>query len=131
MSLIKRRRHKAEINIVPLVDVLMVLIFFFLMTMQFKNEDVLNITPPKIETAGENQLTNQILIAVSPEGEFYLNNQLVTTATLQEALKIAGENDSEQPVLLVSDEETPLKYVTQVMDICRKNQLNKIKLKSR
>ncbi len=131
MSLIKRRRHKAEINIVPLVDVLMVLIFFFLMTMQFKNEEVLNITPPKIETAGENQLTNQILIAISPDGEYYLNNQLVTQDTLEQALEIAGENDEDQPILLVSDQETPLKYVTQVMDMCRKNQLNKIKLKSR
>lgn len=131
MSLVKRRRHKAEINIVPLVDVLMVLIFFFLMTMQFKNEDVLNITPPKIETAGENQLTNQILIAVGPEGELFLNNQPVTDEVMAEALKIAGENDADQPILLVSDEETPLKHVTRVMDLCRKNQLNKIKLKSR
>jgi len=131
MSLVTRRRHKAEINIVPLVDVLMVLIFFFLMTMQFKNVDVLNITPPKIETAGENQLSDQILIAVSPKGEFYLNYQEIKVDTLDEALKIAGQNNPDQPVLLVSDEETPLKYVTQIMDMCRKNQLNKIKLKSR
>ena len=131
MSLIIRRRHKTGINIVPLVDVLMVLIFFFLMTMQFKNVEVLNITPPKIETAGSNQLTDQILIAVSPKGELYLNNQPVTEAILRNALKLAGENNADQPVLLVSDEETPLKYVTQVMDWCRGNQLNKIKLKSR
>jgi biopolymer transport protein ExbD len=131
MSLIRRRRHKAGINIVPLVDVLMVLIFFFLMTMQFKRVDVLNITPPKIETAGENQMTDQILIAVSPTGEFYLNNQLVDAAVLEQALQLAGQQDAEQPILLVSDEETPLKFVTQVMDLCRKNQLNRIRLKSR
>lgn len=131
MSLIKRRRHKAGINIVPLVDVLMVLIFFFLMTMQFRNMDVLNITPPKIETAGENQLTDQILIAVSPEGDFFLNNQLVTEQVLTQALTIAGEQNPDQAILLVSDEETPLKYVTRVMDLCRQNKLNKIRLKSR
>ncbi len=131
MSLIKRRRHKAGINIVPLVDVLMVLIFFFLMTMQFRNMDVLNITPPKIETAGENQLTDQILIAVSPEGDFFLNNQLVTEQVLIQALTIAGEQNPDQAILLVSDEETPLKYVTRVMDLCRQNKLNKIRLKSR
>ncbi|MEQ9825532.1 MAG: biopolymer transporter ExbD [Puniceicoccaceae bacterium] len=131
MSLIKRRRHKAGINIVPLVDVLMVLIFFFLMTMQFRNMDVLNITPPKIETAGENQLTDQILIALSPEGDFFLNNQLVTEQVLIQALTIAGEQNPDQAILLVSDEETPLKYVTRVMDLCRQNKLNKIRLKSR
>jgi biopolymer transport protein ExbD len=131
MSLITRRRRKAEINIVPLVDVLMVLIFFFLMTMQFKNVDVLNITPPKIETAGQNQLTDQILIAVSPEGILYLNNQEVDEATLKSALEFAGDRNPDQPVLLVCDQETPLKFVTSVMDWCRSNQLNKIRLKSR
>ena len=131
MSLIVRRRKKADFNIVPLVDVLMVLIFFFLMTMQFKNVDVLNITPPKIETAGSNALTDQILIAISPEGDYYLNNHKIDPEPLEAALKIAGENNPDQPVLLVSDEETALKYVTQVMDWCRANKLNKIKLKSR
>jgi len=43
MSVIpKRRRRKAEINIVPLVDVLVVLIFFFLVSMQFRNLNLLN-----------------------------------------------------------------------------------------
>ncbi len=129
--LVGKRRKKGEINIVPLVDVLMVLIFFFLMTMQFKHVDVLNITPPQIETAGRNMVTDQILIAVSPEGEFYLNNTLVTGEVLEQALQIAGDANPEQPVLLISDEETPLKHVTQVLDWCRANQLNKIRLKSR
>jgi biopolymer transport protein ExbD len=131
MSLLRRRRRKADINIVPLVDVLMVLIFFFLMTMQFRNVDVLNITPPKIETAGANRMTDEILIAISPEGDYFLNNQPVPGDVLKEALRIAGEANPEQPVLMVSDEETPLKYVTQVMDWSRSSGLNRIRLKSR
>jgi biopolymer transport protein ExbD len=35
------------------------------------------------------------------------------------------------PILLVADEEVPLKHVTSVMDVCRSNQLNKIRLQSR
>ena len=131
MSLIRKSRKKAEINIVPLVDVLMVLIFFFLMTMQFRNVNVLNITPPEIQTAGKNLLNEQILIGISTEGQFYLNNQEVPEAVLKEALKIAGETNAEQPVLLVSDEETPLKHVTKVLDMCRSNKLNRIRMKSR
>lgn len=131
MSLIRKSRKKAEINIVPLVDVLMVLIFFFLMTMQFRNVNVLNITPPEIQTAGKNLLNEQILIGISMEGQLYLNNQEVPEAVLKEALKIAGEANAEQPVLLVSDEETPLKHVTKVLDMCRSNKLNRIRMKSR
>lgn len=131
MSLILRRRRTPVINIVPLVDVLTVLLFFFLVTMQFKQVSSLNITVPKIETAGENEITEQIVIALSPEGEFYLNDQPVEKVQLENAVKLAGELTPDMPVLLIADEDVPLKHVTEVMDICRSSQLNKIRLQSR
>ena len=126
-----RRRRRPTINIVPLVDVLTVLLFFFLVTMQFKQVSTLNITMPKIETAGENEIEERIVIAVSPEGEFYLNDRVVEKAMLEATVKLAGDLTPEIPVLLIADEEVPLKFVTEVMDICRSHQLNKIRLQSR
>ena len=126
-----RRRRRPTINIVPLVDVLTVLLFFFLVTMQFKQVSTLNITVPKIETAGENEIEEQIVIAVSPEGEFYLNDRPVENEVLVAAMKLAGELTPNMPVLLIADEEVPLKFVTEVMDVCRTYQLNKIRLQSR
>ena len=131
MELIVRRRRQPTINIVPLVDVLTVLLFFFLVTMQFKQVSVLNITAPKIETAGENAVTEQIVIALSPEGDFFYNNSPVSEAELTQAVKLAGSNTPDLPVLLIADEAVPLRFVTQVMDICRAHQLNKIRLQSR
>ena len=130
-DLIYRRRRRPTINIVPLVDVLTVLLFFFLVTMQFKQVSTLNITVPKIETAGKNEIEEQIVIAVSPKGEFYLNDRAVEKDVLATAMKLAGELTSDMPVLLIADEEVPLKFVTEVMDICRSYQLNKIRLQSR
>ncbi len=130
-DLIRRRRRAPAINIVPLVDVLTVLLFFFLVTMQFKQVSTLNITVPKIETAGENEIQEQIVIALSPEGEIYLNDRPVQKIALEAAMKLAGELTPDLPVLLVADEEVPLKYVTEVMDVCRSHQLNKIRLQSR
>jgi biopolymer transport protein ExbD len=131
MSLVLRRRRTPSINIVPLVDVLTVLLFFFLVTMQFKQVSSLNITVPKIETAGENEIAEQIVIAVSPEGDIYLNDRAVDKAQLQDAIELAGDLTPDMPVLLIADEDTSLKNVTEVMDICRSNQLNKIRLQSR
>lgn len=131
MSLVSRRRRAPSINIVPLVDVLTVLLFFFLVTMQFKQVSALNITVPKIETAGENAIVEQIVIALSPEGELFLNDRPLSIEQLENAMKLAGELTPEMPVLLVADENVPLKRVTEVMDICRANQLNKIRLQSR
>lgn len=130
-QLILRRRRTPVINIVPLVDVLTVLLFFFLVTMQFKQVSSLNITVPKVETAGENEIAEQIVIAVSPEGKLYLNDRPLRKEQLVDALQLAGELTPEKPVLLIADENVPLKNVTEVMDICRSNQLNKIRLQSR
>jgi biopolymer transport protein ExbD len=131
MSLVSHRRRPPSINIVPLVDVLTVLLFFFMVTMQFKQVSSLNITAPEIKTAGKNKVQEQILIALSPEGDVYLNNQLVDMAQFKGAMQLAGELTPELPVLLMADEDVPLKHVTEVMDACRANQLNKIRLQSR
>ena len=131
MSLIHRRRRQPTINIVPLVDVLTVLLFFFLVTMQFKQVSTLNITVPKIETAGKNQIKEPITVALSPDGKVYLESRELTLDEFREAMVIAGQLTPDTPILLIADEEVPLKYVTEVMDICRTNQLNKIRLQSR
>ena len=131
MSLLQRRRQRPTINIVPLVDVLTVLLFFFLVTMQFRQVTALNITAPEIETAGKNKIDEQVILAVDAEGAFFLNDQRLEKEGLDAALRVAGEVTPEIPVLLMADEEAPLKHVTEVMDLCRKNRLNKIRLQSR
>ena len=130
-SLTSHRRRMPAINIVPLVDVLTVLLFFFMVTMQFKQISSLNITVPEIKTAGKNEVKEQITIALSPEGEVYLNNQLIEMPEFEAAIKLAGEMTPDLPILLVADENVPLKHVTEVMDVCRGNKLNKIRLQSR
>jgi biopolymer transport protein ExbD len=130
-SLVSHRRRNPSINIVPLVDVLTVLLFFFMVTMQFKQISSLNITVPEIKTAGKNEVKEQITIALSSAGEIYLNNQLIEMPQLEGAIKLAGELTPNLPILLVADEEVSLKHVTTVMDVCRSNQLNKIRLQSR
>ena len=131
MSLITRRRKAPTINIVPLVDVLTVLLFFFLVTMQFKQNSTLNLVLPEIETAGSNQISENLLLAISAEGELYLNNQLLAFEALEQAIQLAGQLTPEVSVLIMADEAAALKHVTRVMDLCRQHQLNQIRLQSR
>ncbi len=114
------------------MDVLTVLIFFFLLTMQFKQQErTLNLELPKIETAGKNTLEKTIVVSVDPEGNFFLNNHSVNAMELGVGLKLIGNLDSKQPVIIMADEKVPLRYVTQVMDLCRQSKLNNIRLQSR
>ncbi len=132
MSVIpKRRRRKAEINIVPLVDVLVVLIFFFLVSMQFRNLNLLNLTLPKIETAGKEKQLESLQIGVDVEGNYYLNGALISEERLVEEIQTVSGMSPDTPVLLMADENSLLHKVTFLMDTCRKSGLEKVRLQSR
>lgn len=131
MPYTKRRQRKPYVNIVPLVDVLTVLLFFFIVTMQFKQFKVLNITMPEIKTAGVNQVDDQIIIAIDESGGIFYNGIAVTTKQLSESLVATNQVKADFSVLIMADEETELKVITEVMDLCRNNQLNQIRLQSR
>ena len=126
-----RKSRKVTINIVPLVDVLIVLIFFFLMTMQFRNISTLNLTLPKIETAGQNRFDRNIIIEIARDGAFLVNGQPMEMDQLDPSLRALKPLSEDITVLIRADEESLLKYLTDIMDTCRKNGLNKIRLQSR
>ncbi len=128
---IQKRRKKTEINIVPLIDVLIVLIFFFLMTMQFRNMNVLNITPPQMETAGKDKEIVQLLIGIDTEGQYFIDSTPVTQDELVKAFDEAASQEEPPSVLLMADEDVPLHYVTFVMDQSRKSKLPKVRLQAR
>ena len=130
MTIVRRRKVPA-LNIIPLVDVLIVLIFFFLVTMQMRDSAILNLTLPKIETAGKNNLDLPLVIAIDADQSYYLNQQKVSANELQAGLQILANDMGTKKVLLVADEKTHLKVITEVMDWCRQRGLNQIKLQAR
>ena len=126
-----RDRKSPRIDIVPLVDVLMVLIVFFLVTMQFRNLRAINVRLPKIETAGSNLLQNEIVLSIDREGKYYLNDSELSEQKLEVALRAASQLPQKPKVLIVADEDVPLKKVTRLVDICRSNELQDFRLQSR
>jgi biopolymer transport protein ExbD len=126
-----RGRKSPRIDIVPLVDVLMVLIVFFLVTMQFKNLRAINVRLPKIETAGSNLLQNEIVLSIDREGKYYLNDSELSEQKLEVVLRTASQLPQKPKVLIVADEDVPLKKVTRLVDICRSNELQDFRLQSR
>ena len=131
MPYIKRHQRKIYVNIVPLVDVLIVLLFFFIATSQFKQFKVLNIKMPEIKTAGVNQIEEQISIAIDKSGQLFFNNVLVSNQELNDALIVARKVMDDRSIIIMADEATEIKVITEVMDLCRTNQFNKISLQAR
>ena len=109
----------------------MVLIVFFLVTMQFRNLRALNVRLPKIETAGSNLLSNEIVLSVDREGGFFINDREVREPELVQALTLAAAMASKPKALIVADENVPLKRVTRLVDLCRSSGLTDFRLQSR
>jgi biopolymer transport protein ExbD len=130
-ALYQRKRKRPELNLVPLIDVLVMLIFFAFVTMQFRTVATMNLTLPKVETAGKSELKESITISISKDGGVDFNGKPASMEQLAELVHQVGTVTKDIPVVIRSDENTPLRYVTEAMDACRKQGLNKIRLQSR
>jgi biopolymer transport protein ExbD len=135
-GLYQKRRKRPELNLVPLIDVLVMLIFFAFVTMQFKSMTTLNITLPKVDTAGKNEFKGTVTISIDKDGVISFattanDNRVVTDEQLIGLLEKVKQIDRDIPVLIKADETTQLKKLAFVMDACRKTGLNKFSLQSR
>lgn len=132
MSLLgRKRRRRPEMNLVPLIDVLVMLIFFAFVTMQFKSAATLNITLPKVETAGKNEFRGNVTVGIDKDGKLEVNGQVITDEQLPALLQQVKDRDKDTTVLIRADEKATLDRLTFVWDACRKVGLNKQNLQSR
>ncbi|MEM9159212.1 MAG: biopolymer transporter ExbD [Verrucomicrobiota bacterium] len=131
MSLLQRRRKKPNVNIIPLMDVLTILIFFFLVSMQFKEMTTLNLTLPDIESAGQNEFSEKVTLSIDAEGVVYLEGNPIELDALKEVVVGIAKVTDDVPVLIRADKSTTVELLTDVMDVCRLNGLSKIRLQSK
>lgn len=113
----RKKRPRPEMNLVPLIDVLVMLIFFAFVTMQFKSATTLNITVPKVQTSGKNQFTGKVEIGIDKEGLISLNGKTVDLTKMEELLKEVKQVNPDTPILVKADETSHFGVVTQVWDV--------------
>ena len=126
-----KRTRTPRIDVVPLVDVLMVLIIFFLVTMQFQDLRALNVKLPQIDTAGSNLIKGQLVITVSKDGNFGLNGNESHKDEISTVMIEVAKTAPDVQVLIAADEDSPLKFITEVVDLCRESGLDNFRLQSR
>ena len=132
MSGFRQKRHKRpELNLVPLIDVLVMLIFFAFVTMQFRSATVLKITLPKIATAGKEQQKTSVTIGIDESGVLTVNGNVVSEEELTRLLRQLSDANKNIPVIIRADEKTQLKKLAFVMDACRTAGLEKFSLQAR
>ena len=121
MQLRASKPEDPEINLASLIDVVFLLLIFFMVSTTFERPAVLKVDLPEAEnvsTPQDQPITFELVI--DRNGQFYLNDrQLVDArpATLRAAFNEAAGEDRDIPVILRADAETPHRYVVTAMDV--------------
>ena len=110
-----------EISLTSLIDVVFLLLIFFMVSTTFERQAVLKVDLPEAEnvTVPQDQ-PNSFELVIDQNGQYYLNDrQLVDgkPATLRAAFNEAAGEDRDIPVILRADAETPHHFVVTAMDV--------------
>ena len=116
-------RDDPEINLIPFIDVLLVILIFLMVTTTYSKFTELHITLPTAEAEKMPERPSEINVAVTARGEYTINNTRVNyhdPATLATDLKNAIPSGTRDPVLIISaDGDAPHQRVVNVLEAAR------------
>ena len=116
------KRHanieEAEINITPMLDIVFIMLIFFIVTASFTRETGVVVDKPLADQAVALQ-NGTILIAVRPSGDIWMENRQVEMNEVRQMVERATSENPEGSVVIVADKGARIGTVTQVMDRVR------------
>lgn len=119
MRFYTRKRRPPVINIISLIDILVILLIFFIATSTFKKKQPqleINLPEAKTATAAAATKTEPLILRVKSADELTLDEKPVALKALADALKTARQKAPERPVAMQADRQAPFGVVVQVLD---------------
>lgn len=119
MKFTARKPIEATLNLTALIDVMLVLLIFFMVTTTFERQRGLKVKLPEANPADERAQPRRIELVISRDGRFYIGPNEVLNAqseTLKSALARAANNDFSQSLTIRADARAQHRYVVRAMD---------------
>lgn len=120
MNLRQSRSDEPEVNLTPLIDVVFILLIFFMVSTTFQKESEINIELPEASGKPAEERKASLEIVIDADGHYFIDGQQVVNTeldTLKRAVrKYLGER-SEMPVIIRADRKTPYESVVRAMDV--------------
>ncbi|MGE9267730.1 MAG: ExbD/TolR family protein [Verrucomicrobiales bacterium] len=108
----------SEINLSPLIDVVFLLLIFFIVTTVFVEETGINVSKPRAASA-EDLEKQAILIAVTAEGSVWQGGREIGIEGIRAVVTTLLEENPETPVIIRADEATPTSRTVEVIDAAK------------
>ena len=113
---------KSDINITPMVDVILVLLIIFMISVPLLQMGYPVQVPPKVEAAAPPPtMQDQVIVRMDAQGQTFINKQLIPRAQFGGRLREAMTGRQSKVVFFAADGELPFDKVADFMDECRDN----------
>ena len=117
-----RRRNKeeadTEINITPMLDIVFIMLIFFIVTSSFVTEPGIDPQRPQAETAQEKARAN-VLIAISSTGQIWMNKQPIALSDVRARVENVLAENPESSAVIIADEQAGSGVLIDLMDQIR------------
>jgi biopolymer transport protein ExbD len=113
-----KKQEVDNIDVSPLIDMVFILLIFFMVTTTFVKDMQLDINRPAASSASKSK-SKVIRVYIDNSGEVYVDNQPTKVWALQSKLRGMLRDSADKSVLVISDEKIPVEKLIDVVDECR------------
>ncbi len=113
-----RRKSESEVNLTPMLDVVFIMLIFFIVTASFVKESGIEISRPGASTAVRKEKGN-ILIAISANDQIWMNRRQVDPRALRANIERMHAENPQGAVIIQADKEAKTGLLVKVMDAAR------------
>ena len=126
-NLPRRKRKEVGVEMGPLMDIVFILLIFFVVTSSFTIETGVDVTKPQAQSASQLEKEN-ILIAITREGTIHIHERQVDIASLQDILKQLLAKTPDREAVVIADKNAVTGTLVQVIDACNLSGVKKISI---
>lgn len=127
MALKKRSKVSAEFSMSSLTDIIFLLLIFFMLTSTLVSQNALNLKLPS--SSSKTVAPPSMAISIEKEGRFYFNGKRMSIGEVEKSVRSAiraAENKQNLTATIFAEQDTPVQYVVQVMDLANRVKLQAI-----
>ena len=115
----KRKKDESEINITPLLDIVFIMLIFFIVTTSFVKEISLDVNRPTKSPVKEQKKSEVISVRISAEGQIFVQERLVDIAAVRANIESNLAIKPSASVVIVSDRDADAGFLVTVIDQSR------------
>lgn len=123
MKFKRQRSQEVSVDLTPLIDVVFLLLIFFMVSTTFTRESHLQVDLPEADGETVEAKADQLDVVINTEGQFSVNGRTLVNnrkETLRKAVEDLSGGNSKLPFIITADAQTAHEYVVRAMDVAGK-----------